>query len=208
MAVYPRSAVCVTVVGFTLHHDTRLVPTAAGHIASFTSANYLCKVFLSAEQDLNILVQTSSAIETGIDDDTFTVIVLAQNIRINGTEAVISHGFNVHISQTAVRPFVYIGCPLFYPACIEQIAHYTIADRNNYFFPTFFGLRVIERNQCFLSGFTVQQNRVIAFGSDFLTVDLFNDISGLHFGTGVVEGAFFHYFRNQQTFAVMIPVIQ
>ena len=120
MTVYPRCAVCIGIVGFARQHDRRLVPAAAGHIASFTTADYLRKVLLAAEQNLDIFVQTAAAIEAGVDNDAFAIVVFTQNIRVNGTEAVIAHRLDMHIAQTAARPFGYICRALFYPTGVEQ----------------------------------------------------------------------------------------
>ena len=91
VAVHPRCAVCIGIVGFAGHHNGRLVPAAAGHVAGFAAANHLREVFLAAEQNFDVLVQASAAIEAGVDDDALAVVVFAQNVRVDGTETVIAH---------------------------------------------------------------------------------------------------------------------
>lgn len=68
-----------------------LFQRAAGHVAGFAAANHLREVFLAAEQNFDVLVQASAAIEAGVDDDALAVVVFAQNVRVDGTETVIAH---------------------------------------------------------------------------------------------------------------------
>ena len=208
MLVYPRRTVCIRVVRFTLQHDGRLVPATARHIACFTSANHLCKVFLSAEQYFYIFVQTTTSVETGIDDDTFAVIVFTQDIGIDGTETFVVHRFDVYISQTAVRPFRYIGSTLFYPALVQQITKRSSADRTYHFVPVFLGLRIVQRYQYFLASLAVQQRSIVFISLDRFTVDLFNNSSDFDTGSLTVERTFLYHLGNTQAVARIIPVVQ
>ena len=151
MLVYPRGAVCVRVVRFTLHHDGRLVPAPAGHIAGLASADDLGEVFLSAEQYFDVLVQASASIEAGVYHDAFALVVLAQDVRVNRTETGIIHRFDVHIAQTSVRPAFYVFRPLLYPARIEQAIHCSVAYGFHHFFPALVCFRVVKRYQGFLA---------------------------------------------------------
>ena len=54
-------------------------------------SNHLREVLLAAEQNFDVLVQASAAIEAGVDDDALAVVVFAQNVRVDGTETVIAH---------------------------------------------------------------------------------------------------------------------
>ena len=143
----PGGAMGVRVVGFALYHDAGLVPAAAGHVARLTAANHLREVFLAAEEDFNIFVQTTATVEAGVDNDAFTVVVFTQNVAIDGAEAGVGHRLDVDVAQSASRPARYIGGTLFHPAGVEQVAHLTIADGQYDLVPAFAILRVIERDK-------------------------------------------------------------
>ena len=66
---------CVTIISLALQHDGRFIPAAARHIASLSATCHLGEVFLSAEQDLDILMQTSTTIKAGINDDALPVVI-------------------------------------------------------------------------------------------------------------------------------------
>ena len=91
MTVYPRCTVGIRVVGLALQHNAGFVPATTRHIAGFASAHYLCEIFLSAEQHLDIFVQASAAVEASIDDDAVALVILAQDVRIDGAEATVVH---------------------------------------------------------------------------------------------------------------------
>ena len=99
--VNPWCAVCVAVVGFALEHDGWAVPTAAWHVASFAATHHLSEVFLTAEENLDILVQTATAIEAGVDHDTVLLIVFAKHLLVDFTIAVVVHLLEVNITQAA-----------------------------------------------------------------------------------------------------------
>ena len=63
----------------------------------------LRKIFLTTEQNLKILVQTATTIETSVDHNSFPVIIFTQNIGIHGTETWIVHTGNMHVAQTSSR---------------------------------------------------------------------------------------------------------
>ena len=69
----------------------------ARHITGFASAHYLRKVFLTAEKYLDIFVQTTAAIETGINHNSVAVVIFTQNIRVNSTETTVAHGLDMHV---------------------------------------------------------------------------------------------------------------
>ena len=143
MLVYPRSTVRIRVVGFALQHDGRLVPTTAWHITRFAATHYLRKVFLTAEKYLDIFMQTTTTVETGIYYYSVTVVVFTQNIRVNSTETTVAHRLNMDISKASVRPFLDIGSTLFYPTFVQQTIELSTSNRHNHFFPTFLILRII-----------------------------------------------------------------
>ena len=103
MLVNPRRSVGVRVIRLTGHHNRRLIPPTAWHIASLPAPNDLCEIFLTTEQDLNILMQTATTIETSVDHNSFPVIIFTQNIGIHGTETWIVHAGNMHVAQTSSR---------------------------------------------------------------------------------------------------------
>ena len=70
----------ITIVRFTLNHDASLIPTAAWHITRFLTTNYLSQILLATEEDFHIFVQTTTTIETSINDDTIAMIVLTKDI--------------------------------------------------------------------------------------------------------------------------------
>ena len=109
----------IGVVGLAHHHDGGFVPAAAGHVARLATAHHLGEVFLSTEKYFYILVQASTAIETGVDDDAFAVVVFSQDVRVDGTETVVSHRLDVHVTQSATRPSVNVCRTLFHPAAVE-----------------------------------------------------------------------------------------
>ena len=77
MAIYPRRAVGVAVVAFGLQHDAGVIVASAGHIANLTATNHLREILMTREQDLNIFVQTTASVMTGVDDDAFLQVVFA-----------------------------------------------------------------------------------------------------------------------------------
>ena len=99
--VNPWCTVCVAVVGFALEHDGWAVPTAAWHVASFAATHHLSEVFLAAEENLDILVQTATAIEASVDYDTVLLIVFAKHLLVDFTIAVVVHLLEVNITQAA-----------------------------------------------------------------------------------------------------------
>ena len=151
-------------------------------------------------------MQASAAIEACIYHNPFTVVVFSQNVRVDGTETVITHRLDVHISQAAARPFVNICRTLFHPTLVEQLVQFAVFDGDYDLFPTFFGLGIIQRDKCFLLGLVIEQRVVIRFGSNLRTVYLFNDGARFHFGIGFVERAFFQYFGNEHAFSLIVPV--
>ena len=108
----PRCAVSVGIVGLARNHNRSLVPTAARHIASFLAANNLCEVLLAAEQYLDILVHTTTAVEAGVDYDTVAVVVLTQDVGIYRTETTVGHRLDVDITQAATRQALHVGSTL------------------------------------------------------------------------------------------------
>ena len=66
---------CVTIISLALEHDGRFIPAAARHIASLPATCHLGEVFLSAEQDLDILVQAPTTIKAGVNDDSLPVVI-------------------------------------------------------------------------------------------------------------------------------------
>ena len=119
MLVNPRRSVGVRVVRLTGHHNRRLIPPTTWHIASLPAPNDLREIFLTTEQNLNILVQTATTIETSVDHNSFPVIIFTQNIGIHGTETWIVHAGNMHVTQTSSRQTIHIGSSLFYPPPVK-----------------------------------------------------------------------------------------
>ena len=66
---------CVTLISLALLHDGRFIPAAARHIASLSATCHLGEVFLSAEQDLDILVQAPTTNNGGVNDDSLPVVI-------------------------------------------------------------------------------------------------------------------------------------
>ena len=151
-------------------------------------------------------MQASTAIETGVDDDAFAVVVFSQDVRVDGTETVVSHRLDVHVTQSATRPSVNVCRTLFHPAAVEQITERTVRDGDNDLFPAFLGLWVEEGNKCLLPCLVVEQRVVVCIGGDFHAVYLLDDCAGFHPGVGCVEGAFLHHFGNEHAPARVVPV--
>ena len=64
-------------------------------------------------------MQTASTIVADIDDDPLLLVVLAEDIRVDGTEAWVAHRGDVHVAQLSTRDTLYLGCTLLDPALIE-----------------------------------------------------------------------------------------
>ena len=173
MFVDPWCAVGVGVVGFALQHDGGLVPAAAWHVAGFASADDLSQVFLATEQHLDVFMQTTSSVEAGIDDDAVAVVVLAQDVRIDGTEAIVVHGLDVYVSQASVGPFLHILGTLFYPPVVEQSVELSVADGLDDLIPALSVVRVVEGEEGLLAGQSVEQRGEVRVTVDFRSVDFF-----------------------------------
>ena len=89
--VYPRCAVGVAVVGLTLEHDAGFVPSARGHVAHISASDYLCQVFIAAEEHFYILVETASAVPSGIDYNPLLVHIFSEQVGVDTTEAGVVH---------------------------------------------------------------------------------------------------------------------
>ena len=92
----------VAVICLTDDHYRRLVVTPRRHHASHAIVDDLLKILLATEQDFDILMQTATTVETGVDNDAVAEVVLAQNLGINITVAGISHAADVDIAQLTV----------------------------------------------------------------------------------------------------------
>ena len=61
-------------------------------------------------------MQTASTTVADIDDDPLLLVVLAEDIRVDGTEAWVAHRGDVHVAQCTARDTLYVGCKLLDPA--------------------------------------------------------------------------------------------
>ena len=52
---------------------------------------------------LVIFVQTTAAIETGINHNSVTVVIFTQNIRVNSTETSVAHGLLCKVASTVSK---------------------------------------------------------------------------------------------------------
>ena len=151
-------------------------------------------------------MQTTSSVETGINHNTFAVVVFTQNIRIYRTEAAVVHWFDMYIAQTAIWPFIHICRTLFYPTFIQQTAQRSTTDRLHHLIPAFFWLCIVEWNQYLLACLSVQQRREISIYR--LTVNLFNHYTRFYPCRFPVERTFFHHFVHFHAFPGIIPIIK
>ncbi|EJX10192.1 membrane protein [gut metagenome] len=132
-------------------------------------------------------MQTSAAIVTGIDNNTFLEVVFTQDLGIHVTVASIIHGLDVYITESSLGKAVNKMLHSLYPAFVEQVVLFVLADGLCGFVPAFSALRVIAREQRCLPGLSVQHFVVILSSFDILSVDLFNQHASLHLCGKVIE---------------------
>ena len=80
-------------------HDRVLVVAARGHVADDCALDDLLQVFLSGEEDLDVLVEAAAAVVAGVDDDTVAQIVFAEDVGVYVAVTVIGHGADVYVAQ-------------------------------------------------------------------------------------------------------------
>ena len=119
MLVDPGRAVCIAVVRLTGHEDRGAVPATGRHLRVLASTHHLISVMSTGEEGFDILMQATSTIVADIDDDPLLLIVLAEDIRVDGTEAWVAHRGDMHVAQFSTRDTLYLGCTLLDPALIE-----------------------------------------------------------------------------------------
>ena len=95
-----------------------MIVAAAGHIADLAASDHLREVLMAREQNLDILMQTTASVMTGIDDNAFLQVVLAQDVGIDIAEAGIVHTFDMHIAQTAVRQAFHLSSTALGPTLV------------------------------------------------------------------------------------------
>ena len=74
--------------------------------------------------------------------------------------------------------------------------------------PTGFCLRIIERNQYFLSGLSIQQRHIIHVLAKRFSINLLNNGSCFYLAVLTVERTFFNYFSYLQSVSIVFPVEQ
>ena len=202
--VDPRRAVCIAVVGLADNHDGRLVVAARRHHAGHTVVDDLFEVFLATEQDFDVLVQTTAAVEAGVDDDAVAEVVLAKDLGIHITIASVTHALDVDIAQATIGQFLHGLLVVFHPTVVKQFVHRAVADGLHGLFPSL--AAILDGHQHGLVAFVVEQRIVVHAFRDLHAVNLFNDATRLHFRLAFVEGAAFHHLGNLQAVALVVEV--
>ena len=90
--------------------------------------NILSYVCLSAEQDLDIFVETSASVPSGVNDHPFLIYIFSKQFSVNLSETCVIHRLYMHISQTSARKAVNIMLTFFNPSVIEKAVHKSAAD--------------------------------------------------------------------------------
>ena len=206
MLVDPRRAVCIAVVGLADNHDGRLVVAARRHHAGHTVVDDLFEVFLATEQDFDVLVQTTAAVEAGVDDDAVAKIVLPEDLRIHVAVTGITHAADMDITQTTFRKFLHRFLVVLYPAMIKQLVHRAMADGFHGLFP---GLAtVFQRHKHRLSSLVVEQRIIVHGFRNLHAVNLLDDATCLYLRAFLVERRAFYHLGDFQAITTVIKVEQ
>jgi tricorn protease len=104
--------------GGRLHEDIEILFSGQKYFTQVVRGREACDMPSRRWNKPSIMLQTTAAIETGINHNSVTVVIFTQNIRVNSTETSVAHGLDMYIPQPAVRPFLNIGSTLFYPTFI------------------------------------------------------------------------------------------
>ena len=118
----------VAIVGLAYDHHRGLVVAPRRHHAGHTVVDDLFQVFLTAEQDFDVLVQATSTIEARVDDNAIAEVVLAEDLRIHVTVAGITHTADVDIAQTPIGQLLHGFFVMLHPAVVKQFIHCAVAD--------------------------------------------------------------------------------
>ena len=81
-------------------------------------------------------MQTTTAIETRVDDNAVAEVVFAKDLRIHVAVAGIAHALDMDIAQTSIGQFLHCLLIMFHPTVVEQIVHGAVADRFHGLFPS------------------------------------------------------------------------
>ena len=88
----------IAIVGFAGDHYGGVIPSSAGHLTVVLTTDDLLEILLAREEHLDILVESSPAIITDIDDDPLLTIILPQDIGVDIAEAGVSHRRDMDIA--------------------------------------------------------------------------------------------------------------
>ena len=199
MLIYPRSSVCVGVACLAYDHDGVLVVAAGGHVADDGALDNLLQVFLSAEQNLHILVQAASTVVADVDDDTVAQIVSTEDIGVDIAVAAVIHRADMHIAKSAAGEAVHYFSIVLDPPLIEQFLLGTAGDGPGYFLPALAGGGVVEREEHVLTLSAVDQREPVLTGENSFTVNLLEDHSVVNLGAQDIEGTVFEHFVHLET---------
>ena len=194
----------VAVVGLADNHDGRLVVASRRHHTSHAIVDDLFQVFLTTEQDFDVLVKTTAAVEARVDDDTVTEVVFAEDLGVHIAVAGITHATDVDITQTAFGKFRHRLFIMLHPTVIEQFIHCSVADRLHGLVPSL--ATVGDGHEDGLSALVIQQRIIIHVFRNLHAVNLLNYGTRFHLRALLVEGTAFHHLSNLQAVTLIVEV--
>ena len=198
--VDPWCAVGVAVVAFGLEHDARVIVASAGHVACFASADDLCEVVLSGEEDFDVLVQASATVVAGVDDDALAFVVFSEDVAVDGAERIVVHSLDVHISEAPAREAVDQGFAVLHPSAVEKIVLAANADREHRFVP--FSCLSLKRHESLSASLSVEELGDVRSCGELFAVDGSDAVAGFHFAFGTVKRSAFEHFGDGESVGV------
>ena len=149
-------------------------------------------------------MQTATAIETRVDNDAVTEIVLAKDLGIHIAVAGVAHTADVDVAQTPVGQLLNRLLIMLHPTVVEQFIHRAMTDGFHRLIPSLTTIGNSYQNS--LVSFVVQQRIVIHTFGNFHTVNLLYNRTCFHLGIFLVKGTAFHNLNNLQSVAFIIKV--
>ena len=161
---------------------------------------------MSGEEYFYILMQTSSTVVAGVDDDTFLQIVFSQDVRINIAEACIVHALYMYIAEPAARQSLHLGSPASDPSLVEQVRLFRVADWQHRLIPL--AGTSLQAYQRLLAPALVEQLSQVGILSHRLAIDGGDDIAHLHLAASLAERPAFQHGSNLHSVSSLGHVIQ
>ena len=104
-------------------------------------------------------MESTATVPTDVDYDAVAVVVLAEEVGVDLSEAVVVHRADVHVAETSVAPAVDVGGAGGNPALIEETGLCTCGNRLYNDFTRVLFAGDSDGQQCALSGDSVEELR-------------------------------------------------